>query len=187
VAVLRMAPKAKGNFTNEWTRNKSIPESDHTRVYRFDVQSKRLTGLQVLVGNTVVLETTAIRYNEPINPATFALALPENATFSVDPEQMPANRPLPQTARETAVRFFDALATQDLDGLRTVSTHADERFLRGCGGLTVISIGEPFQSGLYAGWFVPYQVKFANGEFKQHNLAVRNDNPAHRWHMDGGF
>lgn len=55
------------------------------------------------------------------------------------------------------------------------------------GGLRVISLGEPFQSGLYPGYYVPYQVRLRNGSTPAHNLAVRNDNPAHRWMVDGGF
>ena len=55
------------------------------------------------------------------------------------------------------------------------------------GGLQLISLGEPFQSGLYAGYFVPYQVRMPGGSIKTHKLAVRNDNPAHRWMVDGGY
>jgi hypothetical protein len=55
------------------------------------------------------------------------------------------------------------------------------------GGLTVINIGEPFKSGLYPGEFVPYEIKFKNGEVKKMNLAVRNDNPNKVWIVDGGF
>ena len=55
------------------------------------------------------------------------------------------------------------------------------------GGLEVISIGEPFQSMGYPGWFVPYEIKLQSGEIKKHNLAIRNDNPAHRFELDGGI
>jgi hypothetical protein len=51
----------------------------------------------------------------------------------------------------------------------------------------VTFIGEPFQSGIYAGWFVPYELRFPGGHVKRWNLAVRNDNPQHRWIQDGGF
>jgi hypothetical protein len=34
---------------------------------------------------------------------------------------------------------------------------------------------------------VPYEIKLANGHVKKWNLAVRKDNPAHRWQVDGGF
>jgi RNA polymerase sigma-70 factor (ECF subfamily) len=48
-------------------------------------------------------------------------------------------------------------------------------------------IGEPFQSGIYRGYFVPYQIRMRNGYVKSHNLAVRNDNPNGRWMVEGGF
>ena len=51
----------------------------------------------------------------------------------------------------------------------------------------MISIGEPFQSGLYPGWYVPYDIVLADGTHKQFKLAVRNDNPPRRWLQDGGF
>ena len=50
-----------------------------------------------------------------------------------------------------------------------------------------ISLGEPFQSAGYAGWFVPYEIKLKSGGTKKHNLAIRNDNPAHRFQFDGGI
>jgi hypothetical protein len=55
------------------------------------------------------------------------------------------------------------------------------------GGLTVISIGEPFKSGVYAGYFVPYTIRLRKGENKSYKLAVRNDNPERRWVVDGGI
>jgi len=33
----------------------------------------------------------------------------------------------------------------------------------------------------------PYEIKFKSGKSKKFNLAVRNDNPAKRWMVDGGF
>jgi len=51
--------------------------------------------------------------------------------------------------------------------------------------------GEPsashFKPKPYPGWFVPYEIKFKNGEVTKFNLAVRNDNPAKRYVVDGGI
>ena len=55
------------------------------------------------------------------------------------------------------------------------------------GGLEIASIGEPFQSANYRGWFVPYEIKLKWGQTRKHNLALRNDNPAHRFQLDGGI
>jgi hypothetical protein len=55
------------------------------------------------------------------------------------------------------------------------------------GGLQVISLGEAFQSGLFPGYFVPYEIRLRDGSVRTHKLAVRNDNPSHRWTIDGGY
>jgi hypothetical protein len=54
-------------------------------------------------------------------------------------------------------------------------------------GLEVISIGEPFQSKGYSGWFVPYKIKSREGEIHENNLALSNDHKAQRYVVDGGF
>jgi hypothetical protein len=84
--------------------------------------------------------------------------------------------------------FFDALSRGDTEELLTVYPRsAVPSWAKSMTGLRVVSLGEPFQSGLYSGWFVPYEITFSNGETKKHNLALKNSNPAHRWVFDGGF
>jgi hypothetical protein len=191
--TLTASRKAEGDFFNDWSRNHSVSESDHTRVYQFDAATNRLTGLQVILHDggqdVVVFEITGIRYNQPMPPEVFTVALPGGVIWDVPPEQMPVNRPIPATARDAAVTFLEGMAERDWDRVLTVypATAVPEGLKRDGGGLRVISVGEPFQSGLYAGWFVPYAVRLADGTSKQWNLAVRNDNPAHRWVQDGGF
>ncbi|MDR3701744.1 MAG: hypothetical protein P4L56_19000 [Candidatus Sulfopaludibacter sp.] len=191
--TLTAARKAQGDFTNDWTRNTSVAESDHTRVYRFDASTGRLTGLQVIVHDggtdTVVFEITEIRYNESIAPELFTVALPDNVISGVPPDRMPVNQALPATARDAAVTFLEGMAQRDWDRVLTVypATAVPPGFQRFGGGLQIVSIGQPFQSGLYPGWFVPYEVQLADGTRKKWNLAVRNDNPARRWIQDGGF
>lgn len=48
-------------------------------------------------------------------------------------------------------------------------------------------LGEPFEAWPYGGWFVPYEIRLPNGDVRKWNLAVRNDNPAHRYVVDGGL
>ena len=50
----------------------------------------------------------------------------------------------------------------------------------------ILYIGEPFRAGQYAGVYVPYKVRFGS-EVREHNLALRNDNPESRWVFDGGI
>ncbi len=184
--------QAQGSFANDWARNKSIPESDHTCVYRFDSGSKRLEGVQVLVSvagaDIVVAEFTDIRYNEVFPATLYTVQLPADVNWMTDPAAKPGQVSL-RGPKEAAAYFFDALANENWDAVLQVTygTRVPEGVKQDYGGLQVISIGEPFQSGLYAGYYVPYQVRLRDGSTKTHKLAVRNDNPAHRWMMDGGY
>ncbi len=155
--TLTAARQAQGEFANDWTRNTSVAESDHTRVYRFDASTGRLTGLQVILHDggkdTVVFEINEIRYNEPFAPELFTVALPDTAISDVPPDRMPVNQALPATARDAAVTFLEGMAQRDWDRVLTVypATAVPEGIQRYGGGLRIVSIGEPFQSGLYPG------------------------------------
>ena len=191
--TLTSARKAQGEFVNDRGRNSSVSQSDHTRVYQFDAATNRLTGLQVILHdgsqNVLVLEITEIRYNEPVAPELFTVALPDGVIGDVPPEQMPVNRHIPATARDAAVTFLEGMARRDWQQVLMVysATAVPEGIKRHGGGLRVISIGEPFRSGQYDGLYVPYDLVLADGTHKKGNLAVRSDNPAHRWVFDGGL
>jgi outer membrane lipoprotein-sorting protein len=190
--VLTSSRKAAGDFTNDWARNRSITESDHTRVYRFDASTHLLTGLQVTLHeggkDTLVFEITSIRYNEAMPDELFAVNVPDDASWDVPPEQMAVSGVLPSTAREAAAAFLDGLANRDWTRVESVyrAGTVPDGLRREAEGMQVVYIGEPFQSGIYPGWFVPYEVRLG-GHVKHWNLAVRNDNPQHRWIQDGGF
>lgn len=86
--------QAQGNFANDWARNKSIAESDHTCVYRFDSMSKLLEGVQVAVstagGDVVVAEFTGFRYNEVFPQSLYTLDLPADVNRVTFPNAEPA-------------------------------------------------------------------------------------------------
>lgn len=188
-----VAAKAQGDFSNDWLKNKSIIEADNRRVYRFDAESKWLRGLQVFVrgrsGETLAFEITDIEYNPSLADSLFSLALPKDVVWLTEPEQLADNaryeRMLPA---ETARAFFLACADRNWEEAVKFMPHAARKdFQAAFGGLRVVQVGKPFKSGLYRGWFVPYEVRLASGEAKKWNLAVRNDNPAKRYVVDGGF
>ena len=191
--VLTVKHQPKGNYANDWVLNKSVSESSHSRVYYFSADSQRLQGMQLIQhlpsGDVTVFEITAVEYDKPLDAKLFTLDAPMDTIQSVAAEQMPASHVLPRSPKETAQTFFEALARQDWDAALTVypQTSFEDNFKKAYGGLEVISIGEPFQSGLYGGWFVPYEVRLKSGTVKKHNLAVRNNNPVKRWVFDGGF
>jgi hypothetical protein len=55
------------------------------------------------------------------------------------------------------------------------------------GGVEIVRLGESFTSKTYPGQFVPYEIKLSDGSVKKFNLAIRKDNPAGRWQVDGGI
>jgi hypothetical protein len=192
--VLETESTAQGDFTNDWCKNRLITESDYKKVYRFDAETKLLKNFEVYVHtekeDVLVFEVTDIEYNPEISNGFFTVELPSNVIWYVEPQIIADNEKYEKmTPKETAEAFFRACAEENWDEfLKFWSTsRVDERLKGHFGGLEIISIGEPFKSGLYPGWFVPYEIKFKDGSTKKMNLAVRNDNPAKRWVVDGGI
>lgn len=193
--VLTIQAAAKGDFSeSEHRKNTSVLESDNIRVYAFDAKSRRLEGMEVYVetdaGRTLVFETTNIEYDAPVTASLFELQVPKDAVWQKSASEMPGTRDnSAMTPRQVADAVLTAMANEDWDGMRDFAgTIFDNKgFQDYAGGLTIISIGKPFKSGLYRGWFVPYEVKLKSGDVKKYDLAIRNDNPRHQWEFDGGF
>ena len=103
----------------------------------------------------------------------------ENATVAKNPE-------------EAAKLFFESLAKKDWETVYKLCTVLEkssnmENIKQEYEGLQVLRIGKPFKSGMYAGEFVPYEIKLKSGDTRSQNLAVRNDNQDKIWQIDGGF
>lgn len=186
--------KAQGDFTNDWLKNKSISASDHRRVYTFDVHTRQLKDLAVWVHgeeqDILVLETEEIVYDPEISPDLFTLSLPDDVVWFELPEVLEDNERYAHMSPDEAARaFFQACADRDwAEVLKFWSmSELDQHFKEGLGGLEIVSVGKPFKSGQYGGWFVPYEVVLKSGRVLKHNLAVRNDNPAGRCIVDGGI
>jgi hypothetical protein len=181
----------------DYLRNKFIMDSDHLKVYQFDTKTKLLEGLQVYVHtdneDVLIFEVTDIGYDTEFDDGVFALDLPEDMIWSKDLEILPDNKRYEDmTPKEVATVFFQACADEDWEEALKFwgASRIDDRIKDYLGGLEIISIGEPFQSGGYArglGWFVPYEIKLKSGDIKKHNLAIRNDNKAKRYNVDGGI
>jgi hypothetical protein len=192
--VVAIEARAEGDFTNDYLKNKSISAADHRRVYRFDAATKRLEDLKVWVhaqqGDVLVLEIAQIAYNCDLPAGLFTPTLPDNVVWYQEPQALADNdRYAHMSPAETAHAFFEACHAEDWDEVLKFFpvSEIEPRMKAYLGGLEVISIGEPFQSGQYPGWFVPYEIKFKMGMVAKHNLAVRNDNAAKRYMVDGGI
>lgn len=179
----------------DYLRNSFITGSDHLNVYQFDAKTKLLEGLQVYVHaedkDVLVFEITDIEYNTEINNGIFALDLPENMNWYGKPQKLPNNEKYEKmTPKEAATAFFQACAEENWEEVLKFKTSSqiDERTKAYLGGLTIISIGEPFQSEGYArdglGWFVPYEIRLRPVE---RNVLLSNANSAGRFVIAGWY
>jgi outer membrane lipoprotein-sorting protein len=190
--VLETESAARGDFTNDWCRNSGIEESDHKEVYRFDAESKLLKSFAVYVytdkEDVLVFEVTSIEYNPEIDDKLFTLELPEDVIWAVEPKDL-GDKYQQMTPEEVARAFFQSCADENWDETLKFwpMSAVDNKLKDYLGGLEIISIGEPFKSGLYPGWFVPYEIRLRSGRIRNMNLAVRNDNPGGRYIVSGGF
>ena len=178
----------------DYTRNKFLMTADTRRVFQFDAGTKRLEALKIVLHakqqDVLVFEVTGIDYDPQLTPGVFMLELPKDVVWATSqPTALPDNEKYASMKpKQVAEAFFEACATEDWEKARKFWVgKIDDRVKKGLGGLKVVSIGEPFQSKPYPGWFVPYEITLKSGETKKHNLAVRNDNPAKRWVLDGGL
>lgn len=179
---------------NDWLRNKYIEESDTRRIYTFDAKSKLLKGLQIFVktknADVLVLEISQVECNPKLAPDLFVLELPKDTVWFQEPQVLPDNKKYEaMTPEETARAFFEACEKEDWGEVQKFwcTTAIPEDLKRYLGGLKLINLGKAFKSPGYGGYFVPYEIKLKDGYTKKMNLAVRNDNPAHRYVVDGGI
>jgi len=192
--VVTIEARAQGDFTHDWCKNKSISASDNRRVYRFDAGTHRLEDLEVWVhaeeGDVLVLDITEIEYDAPTPDELFALSVPDDVIWVEEPAILPNNQQYARmTAAQAARAFFSACAAEDWDEVRKFGSVSEvpQGYKDLLGRLEILRIGEPFESGRYPGLFVPYEVRLNSGVVKSGNLALRDDNPARRFVVDGGI
>lgn len=194
---MTITSNAQGNFINDYCKNKSIEESDNRREYTFDSDTKLLKGLKIFIlegkKETLILEIEKIDYNVPIDSSLFAINLPLGVEWKEFTQNYTGETFKNMSSKKAAELFFKGIANKDwklvgetCDFFNSNSNEV-KKIKEDYGGLKVISIGEPFKSGLYPGEFVPYEIKFKSGEIQKCNLTVRNDNPNKVWVVDGGF
>jgi hypothetical protein len=82
---MNISSKAKGNFLNDYLKNKSITQSDNRRDYIFDRITKLLKSLKIYIiengKETLILETISVDFNVPVDNALFS---PNNMRSIVD-------------------------------------------------------------------------------------------------------
>jgi len=178
---------------NDYGRNNFIGTADTRRVYHFDAQSGLLEAVQIYLvrpaGEVKVFELNEIDYNPSIDPTTWKLELPADVSWAqLEPPKLPDNaKYASMTAEQAARAFFEACSREDWDEVGKFMSPVTADLKKYLGGLEIISLGDSFTSQAYVGRYVPYEIRLKNGDVKKHNLAIRNDNPAGRWQVDGGI
>ena len=196
--ILTVHANALGDFHNNYLKNASVLESDNTRVYTFEKGTSLLKSFELFInddGKSVkVIEIKNIAYNIPIEATTFSIRLPQGVKWQEMKEPAYIKAFTKITSKQAAKKFFTALSKKDFDAVKPVwdvlqitDSKKRQAIEDEFGGLELISLGEPFKSGLYPGEFVPYKIKMKSGEILESNLALRNDNPTKTWIVDGGI
>ncbi len=205
VNVQVLAHERRGNEERMLLRASGVPTSplepsffdqfDRETEVIWNVATNRLKDMRRWVEykgeRRLYLEVVTIDYAPRFDEAVFRLDLPPDVRRGGL-----SGRPLPPDQvglgpGEAAERILDAAARQDRDTLESYvpSPGLVDWFMTH--SIEIVSLGEPFRAGNYAGWYVPYEVRVTRaGIFpitKKHNLALRNDNPEGRWQLDGGW
>jgi hypothetical protein len=183
---------------NDYLKNSFFDNADTRRVYVFDNQTKLLESVKVYLhatfGEKLIFELDQIDYNQPIDPSVWKLELPADVHWAQLPERLPQlpdnEKYASMTAEQAARAFFEACAREDWDEVGKFMSPVTPLIKKYLGGLEIVSLGESFTSKTYPGRFVPYEIKLKGrlwSQTKKWNLAVRKDNPAGRWQVDGGI
>jgi beta-lactamase regulating signal transducer with metallopeptidase domain len=163
-------------------KNKWFYDSDLRWVYRLDAKTHRLeyaeADLHLPGGDVQILKTERVEYDRPIDPAVFALKFPADTVWHREPQRLPDNAKYEQMSPlESARTFFEACSKEDWEEAEKFFQLRDERIKKHLGRLQIVSLGTPFRSQSYAGWYIPYEIRLRI----QQPWSVRNDNPAKRW------
>ena len=178
---------------SDYLKNKFFMSADTRRVYIFDNQSELLEAVKIYLptpaGESLIFELSQIDCNQPIEPAVFQPQLPANVTWKQDMQVLPDNaKYAAMTAEQAARAFFEACGKADWGEVEKFCSFAkNESLQRVLGGISIVSIGQPFSSTFNDAQFVPYEIKLRDGTIKKHNLALKRDRRTQRWFVDGGI
>lgn len=195
VLYLKVISPAQGDFSqSDHERNTSIIESNTRREYRFDALNGRLLGARVTLlaeeGERTLLEIDRITYDAPLDTATLT-ALPEGINWTDQTRNTPSPRLTGIDAMQAARLILAAFTTWDTsildEALRSYGAHARELLQSRYAGATVERLSKPVRSGKYPGWFIPCTLRMGDGSRERIRLALRNDNSAGSWVVDGGL
>jgi RNA polymerase sigma factor (sigma-70 family) len=142
------------------------------------------------------------RQNGELETALASLRGSQPKNKQLDREQGSPPPPLPadypKTGDGATKAIFDTWAKGDWDSFFTNFGHPllsreqydqvfNEKFKNFLAGMEVESIGQPTNGFFQGHYFVPYKIRFQNGEEKEGRLSIKQDSETKRWYFDGGF
>ena len=194
---VKVTTMAQGDYSEStYMLNTSLAEANTVRMYTFDKASGRLTKLRIdmVISSelqTTVIDSESINYDETLTANTLSSKDLNEISFSTLEVSAPKSSPLVGiNARQAAKIILRAMTEWDTTILDVAMQHYKEfmpKLESIYKGMEVISIGKPTKSGLYAGQFVECKVILPNGKKETLVLALRNDNAAKVWLLDGGL
>lgn len=192
---MTIVSKAKGTFINNVGRDKSINESDNRREYIFDKKTNLLKSLKVFLlkeeKEILIVNVSSVQYDIAIDPLHFSTTKFKDYAWQEikAPEK---DESISRLTPEQVARFaLEDLSKEDFDTHKSIWGFVNKVAFGINGnryaGCEIIEVGTAFQSGDYPGYYVPYKIKFKDGNIKIFQIAVRNDNPNKVWLVDGGI
>ncbi|MFC1568714.1 anti-sigma factor family protein [bacterium] len=195
IMILTLEISTDEDLSHDYLKNKFLSTSNHKRIYYFNEDTNLLENFEIKVKKDhdyiTVFSLTNIKFNDPICPSVFELDLPTDALWIIEPEEESEYIETHLTDPvDVAKAFFLACSMGDWESYKMFKSIAgsNSTIIAPLKNLKILHIGKPFQSKTNLSmWFIPYKVKFQDGSFKENNLAIRNDNNAQQWCVDGGF
>ena len=186
--VMRLVYRERGVDTSPLPKA-FLGDYDRETELRWRLDTHTLTGLTTWIetegGRRLYSELLSIDYLPEADAANFRMDLPPDVRFGGVGEGTSEQNAL--GPKGVARGLFEAALRKDRSFLETYcpSPATIDWALRQP-PFEILYIGEPFHTGTYAGVYVPYRIRI-EGTLKEWQLALRNDNPQHRWVFDGGI
>lgn len=174
---------------------------DNIREYTFDAATGRLLGLRfwVMAGGRrqLILYSRGMEYG-PAAVSPMATAIPRgshswtdmrsassSAASSSAPGSSAARR---ESASAAARRIVTAITSRDSGSAReALSAYDTAALFAQYAGHSLVAVRDTFRSEGYAGVYVMVELRSPSGERQMLRLALRNDNAAGTWMLDGGI
>ncbi len=195
---VKISSTAQGYYADsDYMLNTSLAEAKTIREYSFNKKSGHLLKVRIdmVMPNrevVTVVESGLIVYDEPLTAENLVAADYSQVEFiTPEPPSTPSSQLVGISADKAAKIILGAMGEWNEEvlgeSLWSLTTDMVENVKARYGGLKLLSVGKPFRSGLYPGRFVKCKVVLADGEKCELVLALRNDNKAKAWVLDGGL